>query len=160
MTSIWRRCRSLFRTPEHRFVNLVWAIESLHRGWQRDAGEPANIERRKRRIEDILSRFLAEGDKKLREWLAGRLKYAYEPRLEGRIVETFQRLPFAIDPRKLRTFAQRCARRRNDISHEGGRRPARMSKISEENSANWRRLFGICYTLFCCMKSDCLNICC
>ncbi len=21
--------------PEHQFVNLVWAIESLHRGWQR-----------------------------------------------------------------------------------------------------------------------------
>ena len=109
--------------PEHQFVNLVWATESLTRGWQRDAGESPNVERRKKRIEDILSRFSPEGDKKLREWLAGRLKYAYEPTLENRIVETFQRLPFAIDAGKLRAFAERCARRRNDISHEGGRRP-------------------------------------
>lgn len=109
--------------PEHRFVNLVWAIESLHRGWQRNSGEPVSIERRKKRIESILSRFAAEGDKKLREWLDGKLKYAYEPMLEDRIVETFQRLPFAIDAGKLRAFAARCARRRNDISHEGGPRP-------------------------------------
>jgi hypothetical protein len=59
----------------------------------------------------------------LREWLAGKLRYAYEPRLEDRIVESFQRLPFDLDPLKLRAFAARCARRRNDISHEGGSRP-------------------------------------
>jgi hypothetical protein len=109
--------------PEHQFVNLVWAIESLHRGWQRDAGESPKVARRKRRIEDILSRFFGEGDKKVREWLAGRLKYAYEPTLENRIVESFDRLPFELDPPKLRAFAERCARRRNDISHEGGGRP-------------------------------------
>jgi hypothetical protein len=109
--------------PEHQFVNLVWAIESLHRGWQRDTGESSKVARRKKRIEEILSRFFAEGDKKLREWLAGKLKYAYEPTLENRIVESFARLPFELDPLTLRAFAERCARRRNDISHEGGNRP-------------------------------------
>ena len=109
--------------PEHQFVNLIWAIESLHRGWQRDAGESPKVERRKKRIEEILSRFLGEGDKKLREWFAGKLRYAYEPKLEDRIVESFQRLPFELDPLVLRAFAERCARRRNDISHEGGGRP-------------------------------------
>jgi hypothetical protein len=72
-------------------VNLVWAIESLHRGWQRDEGGSPNVERRKKRITEILSRFFGEGDKKLREWLAGKLKYAHEPKLEDRIVESFQR---------------------------------------------------------------------
>ena len=43
--------------PEHQFVNLVWAIESLHRGWQRDTGESSKVARRKKRIEEILSRF-------------------------------------------------------------------------------------------------------
>ena len=109
--------------PEHQFVNLVWAIESLHRGWQRDQGESPRVERRKKRIEEILSRFSGKSDKTLREWLAGKLKYAYEPKLEDRIVESFQRLPFELDPPKLRAFAERCARRRNEISHEGGSRP-------------------------------------
>ncbi len=109
--------------PEHQFVNLVWAIESLHRGRQRDQGESPRVERRKKRIEEILSRFSGKSDKTLRGWLAGKLKYAYEPKLEDRIVESFQRLPFELDPPKLRAFAERCARRRNEISHEGGSRP-------------------------------------
>jgi hypothetical protein len=115
--------------PEHQLVNLVWAIESLHRGWQRDAGESPSVERRKKRIEEVLSRFSGEGDKKLREWLAGKLKYAFEPELENRIVEALQRLPFELDPRKLSAFAGRCARCRNDISHEGGSRPGEDAEI-------------------------------
>ena len=131
--------------PEHQFVNLVWAIESLHRGWQRDAGESSKVARRKKRIEDILSRFLAEGDKKLREWLAGKLKYAYEPTLENRIVESFARLPFELDPLTLRAFAERCARRRNDISHEGGNRPG---EDAESFRAELRTLAGALRHLF------------
>jgi hypothetical protein len=109
--------------PEHQFVNLVWAVESLHRRWQRDDGDSTKTERRKKRIENILSRFTAKEDKKLRDWLSGKIKYAYEPTLENRILETFQRLPLAIDAGTLKSFAERCARRRNDISHEGGARP-------------------------------------
>jgi len=109
--------------PEHQFVNLVWAIESLHRGWQRKVEESARVLSRKTKIGDILKRFAEPADKKLRDWLKGKLRYAYEPILEERIIEAFNRLPFGIDADQLRAFAVRCARRRNDISHEGGRRP-------------------------------------
>jgi hypothetical protein len=34
---------------EHNFVNLVWAIESLQRSWQRDAGESPKVEKRKKK---------------------------------------------------------------------------------------------------------------
>jgi transcriptional regulator of acetoin/glycerol metabolism len=109
--------------PEHVFVNLVWAIESLHRNWQRESEESSEVEHEKKKIDEILAHFSEDSDKKLRKWLASRLKYAYEPTLEKRIIETFQRLPFTLDAQALREFANQCAKRRNDISHEGGQRP-------------------------------------
>ncbi len=111
--------------PEHEFVNLVWAIESLHRSWQREGGESASTVRDKAKIGEILKRFAEPGDKELGRWLKGKLKYAYEPTLEQRIVEVFDRLPFMIDPTQLRSFATRVQTRRNDISHEGGPRPGK-----------------------------------
>jgi|SRR5271157_3890951 len=108
--------------PEHRFVNLVWAIESLHRNWQREAGEPERAAERKQCIQEILERFNGRSERKTRKWLEGKLKYAHEPTLEERIVEAFGRLPIGLKTSQLRVFARRCARRRNDISHEGGRR--------------------------------------
>lgn len=109
--------------PEHEFVNLVWAIESVHRSWQREGTESAHVVSLKTTIEEILKRFAEPVDKQLMKWLKGKLKYAYDPTLEERIVETFNRLPLGIDVGQLRSFAKRCATRRNDISHEGGRRP-------------------------------------
>lgn len=107
---------------EHEFMNLVWAIESLHRSWQRELGESASVMRDKTKIDEILKRFATPGDKELGRWLKGKLKYAYEPTLEQRIVEVFGRLPFTIDTAQLRSFATRVQKRRNDISHEGGPR--------------------------------------
>jgi hypothetical protein len=109
--------------PEHEFVNLVWAIESLHRSWQREKTESAAVMKGKTKIQEVLKRFAEPSDKKLKQWLEGKLKYAYEPTLEERIVDVFSELPFAIDAGQLRSFATRCAKRRNDISHKGGRRP-------------------------------------
>jgi hypothetical protein len=109
--------------PEHEFVNLVWAIESLHRSWQRESGDSPEVLKRKTSIQDVLKRFAAPAEKKLKKWLESKLLYAYEPTLEQRIVEVFGRLPFGIETGQLRGFARRCATRRNDISHEGGRRP-------------------------------------
>jgi len=108
--------------PEHRFVNVVWAIESLHRNWQRESGEPQRETRRKLCIQEIIGRFSDATDRKARKWLEGKLKYAYEPTLEERIVEAFSRLPISLKTNQLRIFARRCAKRRNDISHEGGHR--------------------------------------
>jgi hypothetical protein len=109
--------------PEHEFVNLVWAIESLHRSWQREAGELPSATGGNTRLEEILKRFADPSDKALKKWLAGKLKYAFEPTLEQRIVEVFSRLPFVINPAQLKSFATRVQNRRNDISHEGGPRP-------------------------------------
>lgn len=109
--------------PEHQFVNLVWAVESLHRNWQREGDESERVTRRKSRIQKILERFGEASEKKLRDWLKSRLRYAYEPTLQERIVEVFSRLPFEIDSKQLQAFAERCAKRRNGISHEGGRLP-------------------------------------
>ncbi len=106
--------------PEHEFVNLVWAMESLHRSWQRGANESIETTQRRAKIEAVLDRFANSEDKKLRKWLEGKLKYAYEPSLEDRIVEVLSRLPIRIETDQLRSFAKQCAKRRNEISHEGG----------------------------------------
>lgn len=89
--------------PEHQFVNLVWAVESLHRGWER---EGKSIHGKKRKIT-----------------------------LRERILEVFQRLPFELDAHQLQAFAERCAKRRNGISHEGGRQ-------SGENAESFRADVG------------------
>jgi hypothetical protein len=107
---------------EHRFVNLVWAIESLHRNWPREAGDTERVAEQKQYIQEILQRFKEPSDIKTKKWLSGKLKYAHEPNLEERIVEAFSRLPIGLDRSQLRAFAGRCAKRRNDISHEGGPR--------------------------------------
>jgi hypothetical protein len=109
--------------PEHEFVNLVWAIESLHRNWQRETAESASMSEGKAKVEEILKRFTEPSDKKIKKWLERKLKYAYEPALEQRIVDVFDRLPFTINPAQLKSFASRVQKRRNDISHEGGPRP-------------------------------------
>jgi hypothetical protein len=79
--------------PEHQFVNLVWAFESLHRNWQREAGESERVTRRKERIQKILEKFGEPAEKKLRDRLKGKLRYAYEPNLQERIVEVFRVSP-------------------------------------------------------------------
>lgn len=106
--------------PEHRFVNVVWAVESLHRSWRREAAVPEREAERKQCIQQIIGRFSNATDRKAKKWLEGKLKYAYEPTLEERIVEAFCRLPIGLKTSQLRVFARRCAKRRNDISHEGG----------------------------------------
>src|ERR1035437_1598032 len=108
--------------PEHGFVNLVWAIESLHRNWDREAGESERATERKKCIQEILGRFNERSDRRTKKWLEGKLKYAHESTLEQRIVEAFSRLPTGLKRSQLRAFAGRCAKRRNDISHEGGPR--------------------------------------
>lgn len=110
--------------PEHEFVNLVWAIESLHRSKRRiSGGADERSQARLQQVEAILSRFESPDDKKLRELLRWKLKRVDDPSLADRIEQSLERLPLEIDRTELRSFAERCAKCRNDISHEGGSVP-------------------------------------
>jgi hypothetical protein len=102
---------------EHRFVNLIWGIESLHRGMN---PKPAESKSQKRRIEAILKKAgnLLNSDE--RGWLKGQLRNRTEPPLENRITSIFARLPWKITKASLNSFAVRCRVRRNNISHYGG----------------------------------------
>jgi hypothetical protein len=104
---------------EHRFVNLVWGVESLHRSLYPEAKGPSG---EKKTIHSLLTNFDAELNSDQRRWLERRMKADTEPTLEDRIVETFKELPWEIGMKSLRAFARRCQARRNDISHFGGPR--------------------------------------
>jgi len=102
--------------PEHRFVNLIWGIESLHRRKTPESPAPSKFKKKIQRILDQVT------DRKDKLWLENRLGHTDEPALEQRIFETFKGLPLNLDEKMLRQFAADCARSRNDISHFGGQR--------------------------------------
>ncbi|WP_146014098.1 ApeA N-terminal domain 1-containing protein [Trinickia dabaoshanensis] len=101
---------------EHRFVNLIWGIESLHRKKNGRSSMPTKLEQK---IQRILLQIEGEDD---REWLEGRLRNVSEPSLQQRLFEIFRHLPFDFDRKRLNRFCEECARCRNDISHFGGQR--------------------------------------
>lgn len=101
---------------EHRFMSLVWGIESFHRRKFPDTSTSAKLVKK---IERILRDLKLAKDRK---WLANRLKDAHEPPLESRIVQVFSDLDIGLDEDFLMQFATECAARRNDISHFGGQR--------------------------------------
>jgi hypothetical protein len=107
------RLRQMY--AEHRFVNLMWAVESFHRTKNPEIRNAGVAEKRDR----IVAAVFGEKDRK---WLEKRLRNADELSLEDRIVDTFKTLPIEMEPRSLRDFAQKCARYRNDLSHFGGSR--------------------------------------
>jgi len=99
---------------EHRFVNLIWALESLHR--KKNSEKHVFDER----IQKILSKFQEPHEKEDLKWLKSKLRFACGPNLEDRIFETFVGLPINLDRTALRKFAIKCQERRNQISHTGG----------------------------------------
>lgn len=101
---------------ENRFVNFIWGLESLHRNNETSTAPKTAV---KEKIDRILS-LLASKD---RRWLKSRLKNQLEPSLKERLVDIFKELPFDFDPVRLDNFCKKCADRRNDISHYGGKRP-------------------------------------
>jgi hypothetical protein len=107
-----RRGLSLY--AEHRFVNLIWGIEAFHR-----TKYLVDAEAMKSTIDRIVDQVADDSDKKLVRW---RFKYAHEPSLEKRIYVAFKDLPIGLDETRLRSFAQACAKARNDISHFGSER--------------------------------------
>lgn len=102
---------------EHRFVNLIWGIEALHRGMN---PEPSESKSQKKRIEDILSKAGSLLNSDERGWLKSQLRNRTEPALEHRITSTFSGLPWKITKSSLDAFALRCRIRRNNLSHYGG----------------------------------------
>ena len=109
---------------EHRFINFIWGIESLHRAMRPNANgssrEIEMIEHFMEKLRDVLT-----ANSRARKWFQRALKMAHEPQLKDRIIEIFSKLPWAIESKSLGVFAQRCADRRNDLSHYGGPRQYR-----------------------------------
>jgi hypothetical protein len=106
-----RRGLSLY--AEHRFVNLIWGLEAYHR-----TRFPANPDSIKAKMDRIIGQVESGSDK---EWLSRRLKYAYEPSLEERLLVSFKQLPLDLEEKRLRPFVVTCAQARHEISHFGAR---------------------------------------
>lgn len=113
---------------EHRFVNLIWGIELLHRKWP----TPEAPTKLQQKIDRILRDTKLARDKK---WLEQKLEYANEPTLESRIYDVLNATPLGLDKEQLRKFSARCARLRNDISHFGGSGGSRDTKASYNDFA-------------------------
>jgi hypothetical protein len=108
--------RSVSMYEEHRFIMLVWGLESLHR---RRAEPAKGSEKLVQKITRILDQIQKAKDKK---WLERQLEHAGEPPLEQRLFESLENLPLDVDKKALQKFCTDCADKRNDISHFGGRR--------------------------------------
>jgi hypothetical protein len=123
---------------EHRFVSLVWGLESFHR----TANDEPPSERVQAKIDRVLAKISAPKD---RTWVEGRLKHAAEPSLEDRLHNLLSRLPVAFDAAGLRAFAKRCAKHRNDISHFGNVRSAHSDGQSLHELNQLRRTLDPLY---------------
>jgi hypothetical protein len=100
---------------EHRFIMLIWGIEAYHRK-KYGSTRSGSIEKKVARILERIA------DSKDQKWLAQRLRFASEPNLEQRIFETIRDVPLDLDSKRVRKFAQECAKDRNDMSHFGEHR--------------------------------------
>ena len=103
---------------EHRFVNLVWGLESLHR----QIGPPQDRSEVDAKIARILSHVPPGKDRTWLKGLKGQLRRAGDPSLADRLFDLISSLPISLDAKQVRAFVEKCARLRNQISHEGGER--------------------------------------
>jgi hypothetical protein len=118
---------------EHRFVNLIWGLESLHRTLNKNA-PPTKLEKK---VQRILAEITLPKDKK---WLEEKLEHSAEPSLQERLVECIKTLSLPIHSKSINDFCKECAHKRNDISHFGGQRipgsyDAFLQKIYSLNEA-------------------------
>jgi hypothetical protein len=73
--------------------------------------------------------------------VAKRLAYTTMPNLECRIFDTMNALSLGFDEKRLRTFAQECAKLRNEFAHYGGNRSKTtaysdfISSVQKKNNA-------------------------
>src|ERR1700694_1837974 len=71
------------------------------------------------KLEKIVSQIADEKDK---TWVTNRLAYTTLPNLENRIFEAGNAQWLGFVKRRLRAFAEDCAKLRNDLAHYGGNR--------------------------------------
>ncbi|WP_413463254.1 HEPN domain-containing protein [Alteriqipengyuania lutimaris] len=102
---------------EHRFASLMWGLESLHRSLVPTKENEAQAAKVKRIVEQIAKA-------RDRKWAERHLPKQSEPTLATRIADLLSMLPLRFDKAELVCFAERCAARRNDVSHFGGVRRA------------------------------------
>jgi len=105
--------------PEHRFVNLIWGLEALHRRKHPDAAPTKAEVKIKAKVSRIVGQIELAKDK---EWLETKLKNAHEPNLEQRIFDVLSEVPINLEADRVCSFAKRCAGLRNEISHFGSQR--------------------------------------
>lgn len=124
-----RRPRQMYL--EHKFANLTWGLESLHRrihGERTDT--PSPLTAKFTRIIDSLSTatWHSKSDRKFAE----RRFQNPEPSLAERIDELVSGIGLGFDATKLREFSENCAGLRNDLAHYGGERePGTYSDVIE-----------------------------
>jgi hypothetical protein len=97
---------------EHRFVNLIWGLESLHR----KKNKKYSATSLDLKIHRILNNISIKKDKK---WLKKKLQYAAEPSLKERIYDVLCSLNLGFDKKNVGIFSEKCATMRNEISHFG-----------------------------------------
>jgi ApeA N-terminal domain 1 len=102
---------------EHRFVNLIWGLEALHR--RKPVAATAVEPRVKEKVRRILSQIVLKKDRK---WLDRHLELAQEPTLEQRMFDVITTVPIGLEHNRIRRFAKRCADLRNAVSHFGAQR--------------------------------------
>lgn len=106
-----RRGHSMY--AEHRFASLIWGLESLHRL----SHIPSSNSKQSKKVQRILDQINSTRDRK---WAERFLPLTSEPALPQRLIDLFAKLPLALEKKQLSDFAQRCGKRRNDVSHFGG----------------------------------------
>ena len=105
--------------PEHRFVNLIWGLEALHRKkYPKTAATKAEVEL-KAKVLRIVEQI---GIPKDRRWLKNKLKTAHEPSLEQRIIDVVSDVLIKVKSKNFSAFCKRCADLRNEISHFGAQK--------------------------------------
>ncbi len=107
--------RGVHLYAEHRFIMLIWGIEAYHRK-KYGSTRSGTVEKKVARILNQIT------NRKDQKWLAQRLQFASEPNLEQRIFESIKDVPLELDSKRVRKFAEGCARDRNDMSHFGEHR--------------------------------------
>jgi hypothetical protein len=131
-----RRGQAMYH--EHRFASLIWGLEALHRAMV----SPGSNVAQEAKVARILGQIKSKKD---RDWASRRIQAASEPALADRLTDLFSRLALGIDRKQLAVFAQRCAMRRNDVSHFGGQRVQGGYDAFVEDIASLSRAIDLLY---------------